>query len=48
MTPVDARHFAALRDRLGEAFRVGLIVYLGNVAYRIDDRIAAAALGVLV
>ncbi len=36
-----------LRDRLGDAFCAGLVVYPGESAYRLDDRIAAVPLGVL-
>ena len=44
----DARLGAALRDRLGEDFRAGLVVHPGTAGFRLDDRIAAAPLGVLV
>lgn len=44
----DARHLAALRDRLGDAFRAGLVVHPGTTAFRIADRIAAAPFGTLV
>ncbi|MCY3851715.1 MAG: DUF4143 domain-containing protein [Acidimicrobiaceae bacterium] len=44
----DARHLTALRDRLGDAFRAGLIIHPGTTAFRLDDRIAAAPLGILV
>lgn len=44
----DARQLSVLRDRLGDAFRVGLVVHPGAAAFRIDDRIAAVPLGVLV
>jgi hypothetical protein len=44
----DARHLAALRDRLGDAFRAGLVVHPGSVAFRLGDRIAAVPLGILV
>ncbi|MDE0066268.1 MAG: DUF4143 domain-containing protein [Acidimicrobiaceae bacterium] len=44
----DARHLASLRDRLGDAFRAGLVIHPGTTAFRIDDRIAAAPLGTLV
>lgn len=47
-TAADARHLMVLRDRLGEAFRAGVVVHPGTVAVRLDDRIAAAPLGVLV
>ena len=44
----DARHLTALRDRLGDAFRAGLVVHPGTVAFRLSDRIAAVPLGMLV
>ncbi len=44
----DARHLSTLRDRLGDAFRAGLVVHPGTVAHRIEDRIAAVPLAVLV
>ena len=44
----DIRPLATLRDRLGDTFRAGLVVHPGTAAYRIDDRIAAVPLGVLV
>ena len=44
----DARHLAVLKDRLGDAFRAGLVVHPGTVAFRLADRIAAVPLGVLV
>jgi len=44
----DARQLAVLRDRLGETFRAGLVVNPGTTSFRIDDRIAAVPLGVLV
>jgi len=47
-TRADVRHLVTLRDRLGEAFRAGLLVHPGAVAFRLEDRIAAAPLGVLV
>ncbi len=44
----DARQLAALRDRLGEAFRAGVVINPGTTSFRIDDRIAVVPLGVLV
>lgn len=44
----DARHLAALRDRLGEDFRAGIVIHPGTTGFRLDDRIAAAPLGILV
>ena len=48
VTTSDTRHLAALRDRLGERFRAGLVIHPGGVAVRLDRRIAAVPLGVLV
>ena len=48
VTAADARHLRTLRDRLGDTFRAGLVVHPGTNAYRLDDRIAAAPLGILV
>ena len=48
VAPADAKHLATVRDRLGDDFRAGLVVHPGTAAYRLDDRIAAAPLGVLV
>ena len=47
-TAADTRHLAALRDRLGDTFRAGLVVHPGTVAFRLGDRIAAVPLGILV
>ncbi len=47
-TPADARHLVGLRDRLGDVFRAGVVVHPGTVAFRLDDRIAAVPLGILV
>ena len=44
----DTRQLAALRDRLGDTFRVGLVVHPGTTAFRTGDRIAAVPLGALV
>ena len=44
----DARHLATLKERLGTSFRAGLIVHPGETAYRLDDRVAAVPLAVLV
>ena len=44
----DVRHLSALRDRLGDTFRAGLVVHPGTIAHRVDDQIAAVPLGVLV
>ncbi|MCY3892834.1 MAG: DUF4143 domain-containing protein [Acidimicrobiaceae bacterium] len=48
VTAADARHLATLKERLGTSFRAGLIVHPGETAYRLDDRIAAVPLAVLV
>lgn len=48
VTAADARHLSTLRERLGTSFRAGLIVHPGDTAYRLDDRIAAVPLAVLV
>ena len=48
VSATDTRHLAALRDRLGESFRAGLVVHPGATAFRIGDRIAAVPLGTLV
>lgn len=48
VTIADARHLVSLRDRLGDAFRAGLLIHPGTTAFRIDDRIAAVPLGTLV
>lgn len=48
ITNRDARHLTALRDRLGDAFRAGLVVHPGSTAHRLDKRIAAVPLGTLV
>lgn len=47
-TTADARHLVSLRDRLGEVFRAGLVIHPGAVAFRLDERIAAVPLGILV
>ena len=47
VSAADARHLAALRDRLGESFRAGLVVNPGATAFRLGDRIAAVPLGTL-
>lgn len=44
----DARHLAALRDRLGEAFKAGIVVHPGTAGYRLGDRLAVAPIGILV
>lgn len=44
----DVRQLAALRDRLGDSFRAGLVVYPGTTAFRIGNRIAAVPLATLV
>ena len=44
----DARQLVALRNRLGETFRAGVVVNPGTTSFRIDDRIAIVPLGVIV
>ena len=44
----DARNLIRLRDNLGDAFMAGLVVHPGEVCSRLDDRIAATPLGLLV
>lgn len=44
----DGRHLSTLRNQLGDAFRAGLVVHPGTTAHRLDERIAAAPLGILV
>ena len=44
----DIRQLLSLRDRLGDAFRAGLVVHPGTTAFRVSDRIAAAPLATLV
>ncbi|WP_419838659.1 ATP-binding protein [Candidatus Poriferisodalis sp.] len=48
VTAADARHLKTLKERLGTSFRTGLVVYPGDTAYRLDDRIAAVPLAALV
>lgn len=44
----DVRHLVWLREQLRDRFRAGLVIHPGRFAYRLDDRIAVAPLGVLV
>ncbi|MCY4036148.1 MAG: hypothetical protein OXF64_01655 [bacterium] len=44
----ESRRLTTLRDRLGDAFRAGIVVHPGTIAHRIDERIAAVPLGTLV
>ena len=44
----DARHLIWLREQLRDRFRAGLVIHPGRFAYRMDDRIAVAPLGLLV
>ncbi len=44
----DSRHLTTLRDRLGDAFRAGVVVHPGTTAHRLNERIAAVPLGTLV
>ncbi|MDE0318734.1 MAG: DUF4143 domain-containing protein [Acidimicrobiaceae bacterium] len=48
VTAADARHLRTLKEQLGTSFRAGLIVHPGETAYRLDDRIAAVPVAVLV
>lgn len=43
----DARHLAFLRDRLGDRFVRGVIVYCGNVSVPLGDRLHAVPIGAL-
>jgi len=43
----DARHLVWLRDRLGEAFAVGVVFHTGPRVYELGDRILAAPIGSL-
>lgn len=48
VTAADTRHLVTLKKQLGASFRAGLIVHPGETACRLDDRIAAVPLAVLV
>lgn len=43
----DARHLAALRDRLGEQFSVGLVIHAGQQTVPLGERIWAVPVGSL-
>lgn len=43
----DTRGLAALRDKLGTAFTGGVVLYTGEIAYRLADRIHAVPLDCL-
>ncbi len=43
----DARHLAALRDRLGADFLAGVVLHTGPRAYSLGDRIVAAPISTL-
>ena len=43
----DARNLLWLRDRLGEDFCRGVVLYTGKFPFRIDDRICALPIGAL-
>lgn len=42
VSPDDWRGLRVLRDELGPRFRAGLVMYMGDMPYRLDDRIYAA------
>ena len=46
-TSDDARHLAALRDRIGESFVAGVVLHTGPRAYRLGEGIVAAPISVL-
>lgn len=43
----DAKHLVWLRDRLGETFRYGAVLYTGEIPYRIDHRVWALPISTL-
>ncbi|MBA2281032.1 MAG: DUF4143 domain-containing protein [Actinomycetota bacterium] len=45
--PNDARHLATLRDRLGDRFRVGVVVHLGDQVLPLGDRLWAVPLSAM-
>ena len=47
VTGRDARGLRALRDALGDAFNIGIILHTGELTYRLDDRIIVAPIDVL-
>lgn len=47
VTARDARHLAALRDKLGERFVAGIVLHTGRTAAPFGDRITAAPLDAL-
>ena len=47
VTARDARGLRALRDALGDAFNIGIVLHTGELTYRLDDRIIVAPIDVL-
>ncbi len=47
ITPADARHLAAFRDRLGESFVHGFVLYLGEQTLSLGDRLTALPVAAL-
>ena len=47
VTTRDVRGLRALRDALGEGFNSGIILYTGELTYRLDDRIIVAPIDLL-
>ena len=47
VTARDARGLRALRDALGEGFNIGIILYTGELTYRLDERIIVAPIDLL-
>ena len=47
VTARDARGLRALRDGVGDAFNIGIILHTGELTYRLDDRIIVAPIDVL-
>lgn len=47
VTARDARGLRALRGALGEGFNIGVVLYTGELTYRLDDRIIAAPIDLL-
>ena len=43
----DARSLLWLRDRLGDGFHLGAILYVGKLPFRVDNRIWALPLSTL-
>ena len=47
VTARDARGLRALRDALGDGFNSGIVLYTGELTYRLDDRIIVAPIDLL-